>query len=57
MAKGRNCQVCRQRMSVRSEQRQPMGSWVVHECHNPACRNWIDSGRRHRFSEKVFEDK
>ena len=57
MAKGLNCQVCRQRMSVKSEQRQPMGSWVVYECRNPACKNWIDSGQRYRFSEKVFEGK
>ncbi|MBC7270238.1 MAG: hypothetical protein H5T76_16275 [Streptomyces sp.] len=57
MAKGLSCRVCRQRMSVKSEQRQPMGSWIVYECRNPACKNWIDSGQRHRFSEKVFEDK
>lgn len=55
MAKGRNCQVCRRSMNVKSEQRQPMGSWVVYECRNSECRNYVASGRRHRFAEKVFE--
>lgn len=44
-------------MTVKSEQRQPMGSWVVYECRNPACKNYIASGNRYCFSEKVFEDK
>jgi hypothetical protein len=57
VAKGLNCQICRRRMSVRSEQRQPMGSWVVYECRNTECKNYIDSGKRYRFSEKAFEGK
>ncbi|MCM2422179.1 hypothetical protein [Streptomyces sp. RKAG293] len=56
MPRGRTCQVCRQRMTVKSEQRQPKGSWVVYECQNPACRNYLNSGRLFRFSEKIFED-
>lgn len=57
MPKGLSCQVCRQRMSVKSEKKEPMGSTVVYECVNPACKNYVDSGRRYRFSEKVFESK
>ncbi|MFG1809252.1 hypothetical protein [Streptomyces sp. NPDC049040] len=57
MPKGLSCQVCRQRMSVKSQRPEPMGTWVVYECGNPACKNYIDSGKRYRFNEKVFEPK
>jgi hypothetical protein len=57
MSKGRTCDVCRQRMTVKSEQKQPMGSWVVYECQNDACKNYVRSGHAHRFSAREFEDK
>ncbi|NJP44133.1 hypothetical protein [Actinacidiphila epipremni] len=57
MAKGRSCDVCRQRMSVTNERREPMGSWVYYECRNPACANYINSGKRYRFTAKEFESK
>lgn len=57
MPKGLSCQVCRQRMSVKSQRPEPMGTWVVYECGNPACKNYINSGKRYRFNEKVFEPK
>lgn len=56
MAMGRSCDVCRQRMSVKSEQKQPKGAWVVYECRNDACRNYVRSSHTQRFSAKEFED-
>lgn len=55
MARGLSCQVCRQRMSVKNERKQPEGSDVVYECKNDACSNYRRSG--YRFSERVFEPK
>lgn len=57
MAKGRNCPVCGRSMAVKSERRQPMGSDVVYECRNTACRNYISTDGRYPFRERVFEDK
>jgi hypothetical protein len=44
-------------MTVKSEQRQPMGSWVIYECQNNACKNYVRSGHAQRFSAKEFEGK
>jgi hypothetical protein len=56
MAKGRSCDVCRQRMAVKREDRQPKGSWVTYECANNACKNYVQSGHKYRFSAREFED-
>ncbi len=55
MAKVKKCQVCKKNMRVKSEQKEPAGSWIVYECKNDACKNYIMSGKQYRFNEKVFE--
>jgi hypothetical protein len=49
------CQVCRQNMKVKSSKPEPKGAWVVYECQNNACSNYVRSGHSNRFSESVFE--
>ncbi len=52
------CPSCRRTMGRRvSEQRQEMGSWVVYECINNGCPNWVKSNFRNRIREKVFEGR
>jgi hypothetical protein len=56
MAMGPTCPSCKREMYKKvSEQRQPKGSWIVYECSNNGCSNYIKSGRRVR--EKVFEER
>lgn len=55
MAKGRTCDVCRQRMKVTREVKQPRGSDVWYECQNDACKNYVRSGHKYRFSAREFE--
>jgi hypothetical protein len=56
MAMGPTCGACRRLMYRKvSEQRQEKGSWIVYECSNDGCPNYLKSG--HRVREKVFEDR
>lgn len=56
MAMGPTCRSCRMLMWKKvSEQRQEKGSWVVYECMNNGCVNYVKSG--HRLREKVFEER
>ena len=56
MAMRPTCRACGRLMNGKvSEQRQPQGSWVVYECINNGCPNYVKSG--YRLREKVFESK
>ena len=56
MAMGPTCRSCGRLMYKKvSEQHQPKGNWVVYECSNDGCKNYLKSGHRNR--EKVFEAK
>ena len=50
------CQSCHRMMNHKvGEQRQEKGSWVVYECINNGCPNYVKS--RNRLREKVFEPR
>ena len=56
MPMGPTCGACKRLMYRKvSEQRQEKGSWIVYECSNDGCPNYLKSGHRNR--EKVFEDR
>lgn len=52
------CPSCRRMMNHKvSEQRQEKGSWVVYECINNGCPNYVRSNFQNRLREKVFESR
>ena len=57
MAPTKLCPKCGRVMWAKTEDYRPKGTWVVYQCRNKDCEDYVRSNGRNPYEESIFVDE